>query len=268
VAGGEPLLHPEIGEIVEGLISQGRYVYLCTNALLLEEKLNLFTPSKYLSFSIHLDGLREEHDSSVCKQGVFDKAVSAIREALKQGFRVTTNTTFYNSHDPERARKFFDMISDLGVEGMMISPGYHYERASDQERFLIRQQTVELFRRILYKPNRKWIFNQSPLFLEFLAGLHDFDCTPWGNPTFNLFGWQRPCYLLEEGYARSFQELIEETDWSLYGPKSGNPKCRDCMLHCGFEATAVNYTFTNVKGFLGTLRAFLLGPKIPPPNGA
>ncbi len=267
VAGGEPLLHPQIGEIVDGLISQGRYVYLCTNALLLAEKLSLFRPSSYLSISVHLDGLREEHDKSVCREGVFDKAVEGIKEAVKQGFRVTTNTTFYNTHDPDRARAFFDFVMDLGVEGMMISPGYPYERAPDRERFLHRRQTVELFRKILYNPKKTWVFNQSPLFLEFLGGIHDFNCTPWGNPTFNLFGWQRPCYLLEEGYARSFKELLEETDWSAYGPKSGNPKCEDCMLHCGFEATAVHYTFSSLRGFARTVRAFFKGPYIPPPDG-
>jgi len=206
IPGGEPLMYPEIGRLVQELVARKKYVYLCTNALLLREKLDadVFAPSKYLSFSIHMDGLREEHDEAVCRDGVYDEAVEAIRAALRRGFRVTTNTTLFDGANPLRTREFFDTMMDLGVEGMMISPGYSYAKAPDQEHFLRRQRAHELFSRILSSPKRRWKFNQSPLFLQFLMGKRDYECTPWGNPTYNVFGWQRPCYLLQEGYAATF----------------------------------------------------------------
>jgi hopanoid biosynthesis associated radical SAM protein HpnH len=261
IPGGEPLMYPEIGRLVDELVRRRKYVYLCTNALLLKEKLEagLFTPSKYLSFSIHMDGLREEHDEAVCREGVYERAVDAIQEALRRGFRVTTNTTLFDGAEPQRVRDFFDAMMDLGVEGMMVSPGYSYSKAPDQEHFLQRTRTRELFSRILDRPRSRWRFNQSPLFLQFLMGKRDYECTPWGNPTYNMFGWQRPCYLLQEGYAASFQELLETTRWERYGRASGNPRCRDCMVHCGFEPTAVNETFTSWKGFRDTVVATVTG---------
>jgi hopanoid biosynthesis associated radical SAM protein HpnH len=261
IPGGEPLMYPEIGPLVEALVARRKYVYLCTNALLLEEKLaeGLFAPSKYLSFSVHMDGLRHEHDEAVCREGVFDEAVKAIREALRRGFRVTTNTTLFDGADPERVRAFFDAMMDLGVEGMMVSPGYSYAKAPDQEHFLRRQRAHDLFRRVLDRPERRWKFNQSPLFLQFLMGKQDFDCTPWGNPTYNLFGWQRPCYLLQEGYAASFKELMDTTRWERYGRRSGNDKCQDCMVHCGFEPTAVDRTFASWRGFRTAAAATVTG---------
>jgi hopanoid biosynthesis associated radical SAM protein HpnH len=261
IPGGEPLLHPEIDKIVAGLVERRKYVYLCTNAILLEKHLHRFTPTKYLTFSIHLDGPRDEHDAAVCREGVYDVAVRAIRAAIDAGFRVTTNTTLFNTADPERVREMFDTLTDLGVEGMMLSPGYPYEKAPDQEHFLHRNQTIGLFRRIFANPKRRWRFNQSPLFLEFLRGNWDLECTPWGNPTYNIFGWQRPCYLLQEGYCETFQQLLDETEWSGYGHKSGNPKCVDCMVHSGYEATAVSETFGSLKGLLGSARVTLFGPK-------
>jgi hopanoid biosynthesis associated radical SAM protein HpnH len=260
IPGGEPLLHPQIDQIVEGLVARKKYVYLCTNAILLEKNLERFQPSKYLSFSVHVDGPREEHDVAVCREGVFDVAVRAIRAAVSAGFRVTTNTTMFNTAHPRRMREMFDILTDLGVEGMMISPGYPYEKAPDQEHFLHRSQTVELFRRTLARPKRRWTFNQSPLFLEFLKGNWDLECTPWGNPTYNIFGWQRPCYLLQEGYCETYRELLETTDWSAYGRQSGNPKCQDCMVHCGYEPTAVAQTFGSLRGLLGAARFTLMGP--------
>jgi len=250
IPGGEPLMYPDIGRLVEALVARKKYVYLCTNAILLEEKLEagIFAPSKYLTFSVHMDGLREEHDEAVCRDGVYDTAVAAIRGALRRGFRVTTNTTLFDGASPLRMRAFFDEMMDLGVEGMMLSPGYSYSKAPDQEHFLRQRKTNELFSRMLTNPKRRWKFNQSPLFLQFLMGKHDFDCTPWGNPTFNIFGWQRPCYLLQEGYAATFQELMATTRWEQYGKRSGNEKCRDCMVHCGFEATAVDRTFSTWPG--------------------
>jgi hopanoid biosynthesis associated radical SAM protein HpnH len=261
IPGGEPLMYPEIGPLVEALVARRKYVYLCTNALLLEEKLEagLFRPSKYLSFSVHMDGLRPEHDEAVCRDGVYDRAVEAIREALRRGFRVTTNTTLFDGASPLRVREFFDEMMGLGVEGMMVSPGYSYSKAPDQEHFLRRAKTHELFTGILARPKRHWRFNQSPLFLQFLMGQRDYECTPWGNPTFNMFGWQRPCYLLQEGYAATFQELLETTQWERYGRKSGNPKCQDCMVHCGFEPSAVNETFSTWRGFRDTVLATVAG---------
>ena len=265
IPGGETLLLPEIKEVIEGLVERKKYIYLCTNAILLKSKLKLFKPTKYLTFSVHMDGLEKEHDHAVCKDGVYQKALEGIKAALAQGFRVTTNTTLFEGASSERAREFFDEMMKVGVEGMMVSPGYSYSKAPDQGGFLKRERTLELFKRMFYQGKKSWRFNQSPLFLEFLAGSRDFECTPWGNPTVNIFGWQKPCYLLQEGYARSFKELMEETEWSKYGRKSGNPECADCMVHCGYEPTAVDYTFGSFKGFYSTVRATLLGPKIGKP---
>jgi hopanoid biosynthesis associated radical SAM protein HpnH len=261
IPGGEPLLHPEIGRLVDELVRRKKYVYLCTNAVLLKEKLeqDLFRPSGYLSFSVHLDGLREDHDRAVSRDGVYERAIEGIKEAVRRGFRVTTNTTLYDGSSPSRMREFFDKVMDLGAEGMMLSPGYSYSKAPDRGRFLSRSRTHELFSEILSEPRRRWRFNHSPLFLKFLMGKHDYDCTPWGIPTFNVFGWQRPCYLLQEGYAGSFKELMEETRWEDYGRKSGNEKCRDCMVHSGFEATAVDLTFGTWKGFRETVVATITG---------
>jgi hopanoid biosynthesis associated radical SAM protein HpnH len=255
IPGGEPLMYPDIGRLVRELVARRKYVYLCTNAILLREKLadGLFAPSKYLSFSVHMDGLREEHDEAVCRGGVFDQAVEGIREALRRGFRVTTNTTLFDGAE------FFDAMMDLGVEGMMVSPGYSYSKAPDQEHFLRRRRAHELFSAMLRNPKRRWKFNQSPLFLQFLMGTRDYECTPWGNPTYNVFGWQRPCYLLQEGYAKTFRELLETTRWEEYGRASGNDKCRDCMVHCGHEPTAVNETFTSWRGIRDTVVATVTG---------
>jgi hopanoid biosynthesis associated radical SAM protein HpnH len=267
IPGGEPLLHPEIAQLVEGLVARGKYIYLCTNAILLEEKLDLFEPSRYLSFSVHLDGDREVHDGAVCREGVYDKAVSAIRAALARGFRVTTNTTLFDGVDPDRTAAFFDEAMALGVEGMMISPGYSYDKAPDQEHFLARERTVQLFRRIFGRPQAKgWRFNQSPLFLEFLTGARDYECTPWGMPAYSVFGWQKPCYLLQDGYAKSYDELLSGTEWSQYGPSSGNPACRDCMVHSGFEASSVEEAFSSWGGFVAMARAALFGPRVPKPD--
>lgn len=260
VAGGEPLMYPHIKELVEELVRRKKYIYLCTNAILLKEKLeaSLFKPSKYLSFSVHMDGVREDHDESVCRDGTYDAAVGGIKEAIRRGFRVTTNSTLFDGASPLRMRQFFDEMMELGVEGMMVSPGYSYAKAPDQEHFLRKERTNQLFREMLADKKRSWKFNQSPLFLQFLMGKHDYECTPWGNPLFNTFGWQRPCYLLQEGYAATFKDLLETTKWENYGKKSGNAKCRDCMVHCGFEPTAVNTTFT-LGGIRRSATALLSG---------
>lgn len=250
-------MHPQIAEIVAGLVKRGKYIYLCTNALLLKEKIDQFTPSKYLTFSVHMDGEREHHDFSVCKEGGYDVAVEGIREAVKRGFRVTTNTTLFDGADPNSVRSFFGEMMNLGVEGMMLSPGYSYDKAPDQQHFLGKDRTRDLFRKILSNRAPNWVFNQSPLFLEYLMGDREYACTPWGMPTYNLFGWQKPCYLLQDGYADTFAELMESTEWHRYGTESGNPKCANCMVHSGYEASAVHDTFGSLKGFLGTVRATL-----------
>jgi hopanoid biosynthesis associated radical SAM protein HpnH len=253
--GGEPLLHPQISDIVEGLVDLGKYVYLCTNALILNEKLDCFKPSKYFTINVHLDGQRENHDRSVCRQGVYDKAVEAIREAIRRGFRVTTNTTLFNNADPSSVRTFFDEMMELGIEGMTISPGYCYEKAPDQNHFLNNAQTQKLFHDILSNRKKTWRFNQSPLFLEYLMGSRDYECTPWGMPSYSLFGWQKPCYLLQDGYCKTFSELLKKTEWAHYGRESGNPRCTNCMVHSGYEASAVNDTFSSLKGLWNTIKA-------------
>ena len=240
IAGGEPLLHKEIGEIVSGALDRGKFVTVCTNALLLEKKMNLFKPSSGFNFSVHLDGDREMHDKSVCQPGVYDRATEAIRAAKAKGFRVNLNCTLFNDADGERVAHFFDDMKVLGVDGITVSPGYAYERAPDQQHFLNRSKTKQLFRDILSrgKGGKAWPLFQSMLFLDFLAGNQTYKCTPWGNPTRTVFGWQRPCYLLGEGYTKTYRELMETTDWDQYGV--GNyEKCADCMVHSGFEATAV-----------------------------
>jgi hopanoid biosynthesis associated radical SAM protein HpnH len=257
IPGGEPLMHPRIAEIVEGLVARKKYIYLCTNALLLEEKLHLFKPTKYLTFSVHMDGQREHHDFSVCREGGYDAAVRGIKAALKGGFRVTTNTTLFDGADPKSVRAFFDEMMELGVEGMMLSPGYSYDKAPDQQHFLGKARTRRLFRMILSNRKPNWVFNMSPLFLEYLMGRRQYSCTPWGMPTYSLFGWQRPCYVQQDGYADTFQELMESTEWDKYGTESGNPKCANCMLHSGYEASAVSHTFSSWKGFFATVRATL-----------
>src|ERR1700744_730363 len=246
IAGGEPLLHKEIDQIVQGAIARKKFVIVCTNALLLEKKMHLFEPSKWFSWSVHLDGGRKEHDISVCQDGVYDRAVAAIAESKRRGFRTIINAPLFNNSDPAKVASFFDDVMAMGVDGISVSPGYAYERAPDQQHFLNRSKTKELFRGIFRRQGKgtwkkKWSFNQSSMFLDFLAGNQTFHCTPWGNPTRPYFGWQRPCYLLGEGYAKSYKELMETTDWDRYGV--GNyEKCADCMVHSGFEASAVAAT--------------------------
>jgi hopanoid biosynthesis associated radical SAM protein HpnH len=255
IPGGEPLMHSQIDKIVEGLVARKKYIYLCTNALLLKEKLDLFQPSKYLTFSVHVDGQKEHHDFSVCREGGFDQAIEGVREAVKRGFRVTTNTTLFDGADPKSVRAFFDEMMELGVEGMMLSPGYSYEKAPDQRHFLGRARTRRLFRAILSNRKKSWQFNQSPLFLEFLMGKRNYACTPWGMPTYNVFGWQKPCYLLQDGYADTFQELMDSVEWKNYGTESGNPKCANCMVHSGYEASAVDHTFSGLSGLWATIKS-------------
>jgi len=262
IAGGEPLLHREIEQVVEGIIARKKFVYLCTNALLMEKKIDRFKPNPFFVWSVHLDGDREMHDKSVCEEGVYDRAVAAIKLALDRGFRVNINCTLFDGTDPVRTAKFFDDVMAMGLHGITVSPGYAYERAPDQAHFLNRRKTKQLFRDIFSRGRgHKWQFSQSSLFLDFLAGNQSYHCTPWGNPTRNYFGWQRPCYLLGEGYAKSFKELMSETDWDAYG--TGNyEKCADCMVHSGYEATAV---MDSVKRPLRALGVALSGVRTDGP---
>jgi hopanoid biosynthesis associated radical SAM protein HpnH len=261
IPGGEPLIHREIGEIVKGLVARKKFVSLCTNALLLEKKLHLFEPSPYLFFSVHLDGLRDHHDKSVCQPGVFDRAVSAIKAAKAKGFTVNVNATIFDGHSAEDVAAFLDYAKELGV-GVSISPGYAYERAPDQEHFLNRRKTKELFRKVFsLGKGKNWNFVHSNLFLDFLAGNQTYRCTPWGMPTRNIFGWQKPCYLLGEGYAKSFRELMETTDWASYGTGKYE-KCANCMAHCGYEPTAAQATMSNP---LQALKVAMFGPRTEGP---
>lgn len=258
IAGGEPLIHKEMPQMVDGFLKRRKYVYLCTNALLLKRRMKDYTPSPYLTFSIHLDGNQNRHDTSVCQDGVFDKAVEAIRMARGRGFRVTVNCTLFQGESAPEIAKFFDECMDLDIEGITVAPGFSYERAPQQEVFLGRRMSMELFREVFrLGKKRKWQFNHSSLYLDFLAGNQSYQCTAWGNPTRNVFGWQKPCYLLVgEGYAQSYQSLIEEVDWNSYGV-GRNLKCANCMVHCGFEPTAVNDAVSHP---LKALRAWLKGP--------
>ena len=255
IPGGEPLIHPEMPQIVAELVKRKKFVYLCTNALLLEKRLHEFKPSPYLSLSIHLDGLESTHDRMVCREGVFKIAVSAIKAAKAKGFRVTTNTTVFEGEKPEEFHEFFDFLTnELKTDGIMVSPGYAYQKAPDQDHFLRRERTKELFREIL-RPSadkvsrerqNRWQFNHSSFFLDFLTGDKDYQCTPWGNPTRNIFGWQKPCYLMSDGYVKTFKELMETTDWDQYGV-GRDPRCADCMVHCGYEPTSVLDSTANLK---------------------
>jgi hopanoid biosynthesis associated radical SAM protein HpnH len=255
IAGGEPLMHPQIHEIVAELIKRKKYVFLCTNALLIPKKIDKFTPSRYLSWAVHIDGLAERHDASVCKDGVFDEAVAAIRECQRRGFRVTTNTTFFNTDTPQTVIDVLNYLNDdLRVDQMMISPAYAYEKAPDQDHFLGVTETRELFRKAFAGGNRRrWRLNHSPLFLDFLEGKTDFGCTAWGIPSYSLLGWQRPCYLMSDGYVKTYAELIETTDWDSYG-RGKDPRCANCMAHCGYEPSAVLATMGSLKESLRAMR--------------
>jgi len=248
IAGGEPLLHPDIDRMVAELVKRKKYVYLCTNGILLERRLDKFTPSPYFSFVVHIDGLGDRHDRAVDRDGVWDTCIDAIKAARAKGFRVTTNSTFFNTDSAKNIREVLDYLNDdLGVDAMMVSPGYAYEKAPDQEHFLPVDQTRELFREAFADGRRrKWRLNHSPLFLDFLEGKVDYECTPWGIPSYSVFGWQRPCYLMSDGYTSTYKELVETTDWSKYG-RGNDPRCENCMAHCGYEPTAVLATMGSLR---------------------
>ena len=255
IAGGEPLMHPQIDVLVAELIKRKKYVFLCTNALLIPKKLDKFKPSRYFAWAVHIDGLAERHDESVCKDGVFVEAVAAIRECQRRGFRVTTNTTFFNTDTPQSVIDVLDYLNDeLRVDEMMISPAYAYEKAPDQEHFLGVTETRELFRKAFSGGNRqRWRLNHSPLFLDFLEGKADFGCTAWGIPSYSLLGWQKPCYLMSDGYVKTYKELIETTDWDAYG-RGKDDRCANCMAHCGYEPSAVLATMGSLRESIRAVR--------------
>lgn len=255
IPGGEPLILSDIHIIVQELIARKRFVYLCTNALLVQKRIVDFSPSPYLTFNVHIDGLSARHDAFTNRKGVFDQAVSAIRLLISRGFRVTTNTTFFNGETPDNAARLFDYLMYLGVEGMTVAPAFNYDGATTgQDFFLKRSGTTDLFQQAFkIGKGKNWRFNHSLLYLQFLTGNRQYACTPWGNPTRNIFGWQRPCYLINDGYANSFQALMETTDWDRYGPGK-DPRCTDCMVHCGFEPTAV---MDSIKNPLNTVGGYL-----------
>jgi hopanoid biosynthesis associated radical SAM protein HpnH len=255
IAGGEPLMHPEIDVLVRELIKRKKYVFLCTNALLIPRKIDKFTPSRFFSWAVHIDGLAERHDASVCKEGVFEEAVAAVRECQRRGFRVTTNSTFFNTDTPQTVIDVLNYLNDdLKVDEMMISPAYAYEKAPDQEHFLGVSETRELFSKVFAHGNRKrWRLNHTPLFLDFLEGKADFACTAWGIPSYSLFGWQRPCYLMSDGYVATYRELVETTDWAAYG-RGKDPRCANCMAHCGYEPSAVLATTASLRQSIRALR--------------
>jgi hopanoid biosynthesis associated radical SAM protein HpnH len=255
IAGGEPLMHPQIEVLVGELIKRKKYVFLCTNALLIPKKLDKFAPSPYFAWAVHLDGLEERHDESVCKDGVFEQAVAAIRECQRRGFRVTTNTTFFTTDSPQTVIDVLNYLNDdLKVDQMMISPAYAYEKAPDQDHFLGVTETRELFRKAFADGNRRrWRLNHSPLFLDFLEGKADFSCTAWGIPSYSLLGWQRPCYLMADGYAKTYRELIETTEWDAYG-RGKDDRCANCMAHCGYEPSAVLATMSSLRESVRAIR--------------
>jgi hopanoid biosynthesis associated radical SAM protein HpnH len=248
IAGGEPLMHPQIDEIVRQLLDRGKIVFLCTNALLLPKHLHKFKPHRNFAWMVHIDGLRDRHDESVCKDGVFDQAVAAIKMAQGAGFRVNTNTTFFDTDTPQDVIDVLDFLNnDLHIDNMQISPGFAYEKAPDQEHWLGVEQTRELFKKAFGDGRRKkWRLNHSPLFLDFLEGKADFNCTAWGVPLYSLQGWQKPCYLMDDGYAKTYKELIDDTDWDSYG-RGKDERCANCMAHCGYEPTAVIATLGSLK---------------------
>lgn len=256
IAGGEPLVHPEVHVMARELVRRKKFVFLCTNAILMEKKLDLFEPSPYFAWVVHLDGMRERHDRFVEREGIFDKAVSAIKEAKQRGFRVNTNTTFLSTDTPKTVQDVLDFLNDeLQVDGMQISPAYAYEKAPDQEHFPGVTQTRKLFSAAFAGGRRKrWRLNHTPLFLDFLEGKVDFQCTPWGIPSYSIFGWQRPCYLMGDGYTKTYTELIETTDWSAYG-RGRDERCANCMAHCGYEPTAVLASMSSLRESMRSILA-------------
>jgi hopanoid biosynthesis associated radical SAM protein HpnH len=248
IAGGEPLMHPQIDEIVRQLLDRKKIVFLCTNALLLPKHLHKFRPHRNFAWMVHIDGLKERHDESVNKEGGFDGAVEAIRQAQRAGFKVMTNTTFFNTDTPADVIGVLDYLNDeIKVDNMQISPAYAYSKAPDQEHWLGVNETRELFRKAFADGRRKkWRLNHSPVFLDFLEGKRELACTAWGIPSYSLLGWQKPCYLLDDGYAKTYKELIEETDWDAFG-RGKDPRCANCMAHCGYEPTAVIATMGSLK---------------------
>ena len=236
VTGGEPLLHPEIGGIIDGLVHKGRHIYMCTNGVILEQSLSKLKPTVNLNINVHLDGLSETHDAIVGQKGVFDTATKAIKEAKLSGFRVCTNTTIYKNTDIKEIEELFTLLQSIGVDGMLVSPGFSFED-NNNDVFMSREETNKKFQAI-FNMSKNFRIMSSPLYLRFLKGERHLPCTPWGNPTRNYHGWKSPCYMLTDKHCVTFNELMDTTDWEKFRLRK-DPRCKDCMVHCGVEPTVV-----------------------------
>ena len=245
IAGGEPTLHPQIQDIVHGIIAKKRFVYLCTNGLLMERVMQSIPPSKYLCFVVHLDGMEEAHDRSVYRKGVFKIATKTIKAALNQGYRVTTNTTVFNGVDEKDLIEMFTMVTKMGVEGAMVSPGYHFETIPNQDLFISRQNARKVFRSLL-TPSRGIRFYNNPLYLDFLRGAREYQCTAWSNPTYTVMGWREPCYLLGDRHTQDIDDLYSDELWDRFGV-GNDPRCAHCLMHCGFESASIFVALGNPK---------------------
>ncbi|MFC2094812.1 adenosyl-hopene transferase HpnH [Candidatus Bipolaricaulota bacterium] len=251
ITGGEPLLLPDIEQIVAGIIANKRFVNLCTNGVLLEESLHKFKPSPYISFVLHLDGLAEIHDEAAGQDGVFDTAIRAMKAAKKTGFQVLVNTTIYKGRELKEIEQLFVLLSEIPVDGIMVAPAFGYEEV-DADVFLTRSEAIDAFRPI-FKQRRRFPFYNTPLYLEHLAGKIELPCSPWSTVTRNPKGWKKPCYLITDGHCASYRELMDDTDWSRYG--SGNdPRCEHCMVHCGYEASAVDAALGSLPNLWRTMK--------------
>ena len=238
IAGGEPSLHPQIDDIVKGIIEKKRFVFMCTNALLMERMMKKIPPSKYFCFVVHMDGMEEAHDKSVYRKGVFQIAIRGIRKALDEGYRVTTNTTVFNGVDEEDIVTMFKMLTEMGIEGCMVSPGYQFDTVPNQNLFISRQNARKVFRNIL-DPARNIRFYNNPLYLDFLRGDREYDCTAWSNPTYTVLGWREPCYLLGDRHTQDINDLFSEEMWSERYGVGNDSRCDNCLMHCGFESASI-----------------------------
>ena len=255
IAGGEPTIHPKIDEIINRLIEQKYFVYCCTNGLLLDRMLPKIPPSKYFCWVIHMDGMEEKHDESVARKGVFKKAVQGIELALSQGYRVCTNTTIFKNSDVEDLWEMFRLVKKIGVEGSMISPGYDFEDAPDRDLFLTRQESRNIFKKLL-DPTRTggMKFYNNPLYLNFLQGDREYQCTAWSNPTYTVLGWRKPCYPLADEHVQDVNELYEAGLWQKYGV-GNDPRCANCMMHCGFESATIFQAISTPKDWATLIKS-------------
>ena len=255
IAGGEPTIHPKIDEIINRLIEDKYFVYCCTNGLLLDKMLTKIPPSKYLCWVVHMDGMEEMHDESVARKGVFKKAVQVMELALSQGYRVCTNTTIFKNSDVEDLWEMFRLVKDIGVEGSMISPGYDFEDAPIQDMFLNRQESRNIFKKLLDPTKTQGMkFYNNPLYLNFLQGKREYQCTAWSNPTYTVLGWRKPCYPLADEHVQDVDELYEADLWQKYGV-GNDPRCANCMMHCGFESATIFKAISTPKDWATLIKS-------------